>query len=275
MKKLLRSESLRILFAMVVAFGLAELTVAADKKDARVTQVIKDVRVLATKTGARPASVNEIVRQGQAVRTGTDSRAELTFTDQTLTRLGSNTVFSFGEGAKEFELSGGAVLICVPKSAGTVKINTAAVTAAVTGFTALFEAHATALNKILILEGEACVKKKRKKNIPGDPCITLHAGDMLTFFPGGDLGPIRQFNIKKTLNTAGLINGFDNKLPDWALDEILTAGDAQQNGPPPAGGYSDPTGGEDISQKNATPKPMPTSMGSPPDSSSRRQPGRP
>jgi hypothetical protein len=275
MKKLLRSESLRVLFAIAVALGLAEFTVAADKKDARVTQVIKDVRVLATKTGARPASVNDTVREGQAVRTGTDSRAELTFTDQTLTRLGSNTVFSFREGAKDFELSGGAVLICVPKSAGTVKINTAAATAAVTGFTALVEAHATALNKWYILEGEACVKKKHKKNIPVDPCITLHAGDMLVFLPGGQLGPIRQFDIKKTLHTAGLINGFDNKLPDWALNEILAAGDAQQSGPPPAGGYSDPTGGDDISQKNATPKPMPTQMGSPSGLRSHRQPGRP
>src|SRR4051794_27906325 len=125
MKKLLRSQSFRVLIALALAVGAAKLAVAAEKKDARVTQVVKDVRVLVSKSGGRAASVNETIREGQAVRTGDESRAELTFTDQTLTRLGANTVFSFGADAKEFELASGAALICVPKSSGAVRINTA------------------------------------------------------------------------------------------------------------------------------------------------------
>jgi hypothetical protein len=35
-----------------------------------------------------------VLTEGTAVRTGLESRAELTFTDQTLARLGANTVFS-------------------------------------------------------------------------------------------------------------------------------------------------------------------------------------
>ena len=44
--------------------------------------MIKDVRLLTSKTGARPASVNDDVREGTAMKTGSDSRAELTFIDR-------------------------------------------------------------------------------------------------------------------------------------------------------------------------------------------------
>ena len=94
MKKLFYSDFIRIVFAIVATIGLASLTTASDKKDARVTQVIKDVHLLGSKSAPRPATVNDSVGEGTAVRTGGDSRAELTFTDQTITRLGSNTVFS-------------------------------------------------------------------------------------------------------------------------------------------------------------------------------------
>jgi hypothetical protein len=38
------------------------------------------------------------------VRTGVDSRSELKFTDQTLARLGANTLFSFAEGTRDLNL---------------------------------------------------------------------------------------------------------------------------------------------------------------------------
>src|SRR4029077_10896311 len=117
----------------------AEHLVAADQlQQARVSQVIQDVRVLETHGGPRPAAVNDKVTQGMGVRTGVESRAELTFTDLTLTRLGANTIFSFKQGARELDLTSGAVLLQVPPKAPAVKVNTSAVTAAVTGGTALF-----------------------------------------------------------------------------------------------------------------------------------------
>ena len=72
-----------------------------------------------------------------AVRTGIESRAELTFTDQTLARLGANTIFSFDKGTRNLELGGGVMLLRVPKDAGGAQINTAAVTAAITGTTVM------------------------------------------------------------------------------------------------------------------------------------------
>jgi hypothetical protein len=94
--------------------------------------VVREVRVLTSRSASRSASLNDVVGERTAVRTGAESRAELTFRDQSLTRLGANTLFSFGPGAHDYDLSSGALLLCVPKEAGTAHINTAAVTAAVT-----------------------------------------------------------------------------------------------------------------------------------------------
>ena len=103
------SNLVAAIYLIGTAAGVASLLFAADQKQARVTEVIHDVRLLAGQTAARPATVNDTVREGTAVRTGTDSRAELTFLDQTLTRLGANTVFSFGAAARTYDLGSGAI----------------------------------------------------------------------------------------------------------------------------------------------------------------------
>jgi hypothetical protein len=100
MKKLSRHgvRVIGILFAFAVSIGPTPFTMATGKKEARVTQAIHNVQLVAPDAASRPASVNGNVRPGTAVRTGNDSRAELTFTDRTLARLGANSVLSFGEG---------------------------------------------------------------------------------------------------------------------------------------------------------------------------------
>ena len=108
-----------VLLSLMVSTGM---TIGAQLKEARVTQVIKEVQLLPTQAAPRPATVNDNVRDGTAVRTGADSRTELTFTDQTLARLGANMIFSFNEGTRNLDLGGGAMLLYVPKGAGGAKI---------------------------------------------------------------------------------------------------------------------------------------------------------
>src|SRR5947199_6924856 len=83
-----------------LAFALATWfpnEVNADElKEAKVTQVIQDVKVLPSDAAPRPAALNDNVRPGTAVQTGTQSRSELTFKDQTITRLGEKTIFKIG-----------------------------------------------------------------------------------------------------------------------------------------------------------------------------------
>jgi len=268
MKKPLLSKVLWITCALASCGALSSLALAAVKKDARVTQVIRSVHLLTSKSGAKPASVNDPVAEGQAVRTGGESRAELTFTDRSITRLGANTVFTYGQGAKVLDLTSGAALIVVPKETGTITVNTAATTAAVTGFVALVESHVTSATKWMIIAGHACVKRRGKGN--GEPCVNLNPGDMLIITPGtrGN-GTVEKFDIPKAVGSALLITDFGS-LPKWALDDIQEGIDGSGgNGGPPPGNGKDPTGHDAVDQKNADSTPPPRFIpppGSPPPS---------
>ena len=88
---------------------------AAELKEAQVTQVIQDVRLLPSNASPRPASVSDRVHEDTAVRTGVESRTELTFQDMTITRLGSQTIFSFKGGTRTINLKSGSILLSVPK----------------------------------------------------------------------------------------------------------------------------------------------------------------
>ena len=119
--------------ALAFAGGLPNKISADQLKEAKVTQVIQDVRVIPSNAAARPAAVNDSVSQGTAVQTGVQSRSELTFKNQTITRLGEKTIFNVGEGARAIDVGSGQFLLYTPKKAGGAKVNMGPVTAAITG----------------------------------------------------------------------------------------------------------------------------------------------
>ncbi|PYK56588.1 MAG: hypothetical protein DME48_00730, partial [Verrucomicrobia bacterium] len=175
---------------------------AEQPQQARVSQVIQDVRLLESHGGPRPAAVNDKVTQQMGVRTGVESRAELTFTDLTITRLGANTVFSFKQGARELDLTSGAVLLEVPPKAPAVKISTSAVTAAVTGGTALFATGPP--TKFMVLEGIGTFYPT------GHPerAATVNGGEMMTMTANGRMTKPEKFDVKLVLKTSRLIKDF-------------------------------------------------------------------
>jgi hypothetical protein len=120
-------------FAFALASGLLNQVSADELKEAKVTQVIQDVRVLPSNASPRAAAVNDDVRHGTAVQTGVQSRSELTFKDQTITRLGEKTIFSVGEGSRAIDLGKGQFLLYAPKNAGGAKVKMGPVTAAISG----------------------------------------------------------------------------------------------------------------------------------------------
>jgi hypothetical protein len=119
--------------AFALAGALPNKVSADELKQAKVTQVIQDVRVLPSNGSPRPAAVNEDVHHGTAVQTGVQSRSELTFKDQTITRLGEKTIFSVGDGPRTIELGSGQFLLYAPKKAGGAKVKMGPVTAAISG----------------------------------------------------------------------------------------------------------------------------------------------
>jgi hypothetical protein len=189
---------LQVLLIVTFCCFAGRETSASQKKEGRITQVIQDVKLLPGNAAPRPAAVNDDVRDGTVVRTGQDSRTELTFTDQTLTRLGANSVFSFNQGTSTFDLGQGSILMQVPPDGSSVKVKTAAVTAAISGGTALFGVGPPM--KFMVLEGTGTFYP------PGHPeGITLHGGEMITFTPDGQLIGPTGFDVKKVLETAELL----------------------------------------------------------------------
>ena len=232
---------------LLVSLPLAPFTTAAQLKEARVTQVVKDVKLLRTQTAPRPAVVSDEVREGTAVRTGGDSRAELTFTDQTLARLGANTIFSFKEATRKVDLASGAMLLYVPKNGGGAKIDTGAVTAAITGTTCLIKSHRNSYAKLIFLEGSGRVFLKRRP----DQSVVLHAGEMLIVKSNATSLPHPQkINLRLLRRTSPLL------YPPLPSEGLMLAEEQKQLAEAPEGTLVDPTSLDVIDQKtNAPPRP--------------------
>lgn len=203
-----------VLFILVAQTRLAN---AAELQEARVSQVIQDVRLLEAHAATHAAAVNDKVIKGSAVRTGVESRAELTFNDLTITRLGANTIFSFTAGARQAELTQGAILLQVPPNAPAVKANTTSVTVAVMGGTAFLSTGPPA--KFMVLEGTGTIYPI------GHPekAVTVHGGEMV-LAEGGRVSKPDKFDVKLVLATSALIADF---APLTNLPLILTVVDQQ------------------------------------------------
>ncbi len=216
--------------ALVCLLAFVHLSHAAELKTARVTQIINDVKLLPGQAAARAAVVNESVNIGTAVRTGVDSRTELTFADLTITRLGANTVFSFNGEARQIDLGSGAVLVQVPRNGAEAKIRTAAVTAAITGGTALFESNKSLPAKLLMLEG---IGRFYPNGHPEEAEI-VHGGEMAMMTVDGQITRPTKFNAALVYKTSKLITSFPT-LPNadliMAVIEEQQAELAGQNGP--------------------------------------------
>lgn len=225
------------LAAISLSAGLgAASAIAGPLKEARVTQIIKEVNLLPQKGAARPAVVTDSVVDGTAVKTGVESRTELTFTDQTLTRLGAQTIFTFRGGTRTLDVGGnGAILLNVPKNSGGAKINTAAVTAAITGTTVVLETvnfpkdtkhYSDAELKAMgahfsfrVLEGEAEFCRKNHK----EDCVVVHAGEVIEGGAGEPLGHVMPFDIAQYVLNSTLTSGFPIPLPPDVLALINAA----------------------------------------------------
>src|SRR5690242_14799935 len=121
--------------------------------EARVTKIINVVDVVDPAKGAHPAKFSDVIKDQLGLRTGSQSRSELMFNDNTLTRIGPETYFSFASGTRDLTLQRGTLLLQVPKGIGGAKIHTAAVTASITGTTIMMEYVPSKSIKVLVLEG--------------------------------------------------------------------------------------------------------------------------
>lgn len=173
---------------------------AATREEARLTQVSKDVQLVDPNDAVRPATVNDTVGEKTVVRTGVDSRAELTFPDQTIVRLAANTALSFKDGTRNLNLSEGAVLVQAPKKAKRAKVQGGSVSAAIKGTTVMFEYH-PGVCKFLVLEGTG---RLYRPGHLGDS-VLVGPGQMVIGNPSSALSDPVDFDIARFLKTSRFI----------------------------------------------------------------------
>jgi len=195
-----------LLTAFVVAAGRS---LAADQV-ATVTQSVNIVdHGPSQSTTSSPAPKGTQIHDGEYVKTGASSRAELQFSNNTISRLGANTIFNYSASANEVDLQAGTILFSKPKDGKQLNIKTEAVTAAIVGTTGFLQvSHHNGQTTTLfgLIEGHANVTANG--NDPG-----ISGGQIIVITPGAP-PEIFNFNVPLFLKTSLLFKGFPNDLPN-------------------------------------------------------------
>jgi hypothetical protein len=182
---------------------------AIDFKQAKFTQVVNNVEVISASQVSRPAAVNDIFKIPDMLRTGPASRAELLANDNTLTRVGANTIFSFDPANRTLDLQQGSVLFHSPHGKGGGTIHTGSATASVLGTTIIVTTTPNGGFKVLVLEGQAGIRFLDGMH------AKLTPGQMTFVLPGGGISPIVVFRLDQETAGSLLVNGFKDPLPSW------------------------------------------------------------
>lgn len=233
-----REVSLVVMTSIFCAAGMAW---GADLSQAVVRQKVNVVTLAPNLTGeARPAAQGAVIHDENVVRTGTESRAELEFTDLTLARLGSNSIFSFDAQARAMNFTRGAVLFSKPTNSGAIQLRSGAVSGAITGSTGFIS---TVPIEGIGNAGQTRSNGKGSTTLVGMLEGKFHGGSRWTDNAGREhttpfqLGPgemlvaradgaprVAQFDIPRFVKTSPLIKGFKAPLPNAAaLDRAIAA----------------------------------------------------
>ena len=213
---------MKTMILLGVAFAAqCSMLSAAPLAQGTFTEIIHTVNRLAPDGTTGPASVNEIVKAPERVRTGADSRAELTASDKTITRIGANTVFAFDTTQRVLHLDQGSVLFHTPKGGGGGTIKSGGASAAVLGTTIIVSATPGGGFKLIVLEGKA------KATLENGKTIVLKAGQLVFVLPEGKgFSKALTINLGKLAANSQLVTGFSHSLPSI---DLINAAIQQQN----------------------------------------------
>src|SRR5438876_4862769 len=187
----------------VASGALVHQSVAGPLTSAEVTKIINRVSVIDPAKGGHPAAVRDVIKDDLGLQTGVKSRSELLFQDNTLTRIGAETFFSFKTGTRDMTLEKGSMLLQVPKGLGGAEIHTAAVTAAITGTTIMMEYSPGQYLKVLVLEGSL----RLSRNGSFGDLVVLHPGKMVIMRPDAKKIPDPiDVDLAEIVTTSTLVN---------------------------------------------------------------------
>ena len=206
---------MKTIAAILCLFLAIQVGLAENLTESTFTEVIQEVNILSTSGDAAPAKVSDLFKAPQRVRTGPQSRAELTAPDKTITRVGANTVFSFADNGRSINLEKGNLLFHAPKGLGGGTIRSGGASAAVLGTTIIVSATEKGGFKFIILEG------KGTATLPNGHSVTLKAGQLVFILPGDrGFSKVMNINLSQLVKGAQLISGFGHQLSSLGLIEL-------------------------------------------------------
>jgi hypothetical protein len=208
--------SFSIYFATAVILGTCRSM--ADDASAKVTEAVNIVEHGPQgTTDYSPARQGTPVHDGEQLKTGERSRAEMKLPNLTITRLGADTIYNYSAGSNTIDLQEGDILFCKPKDARQLNIKTAAVTAGITGTTGFVSVRGSGSKKTYIfgiIEGHAKATADGKN-------YSVGAGDILEFKPGSKPFTFA-FDVPRFVKSSALLNRFKGTLPNQsAIDAEL------------------------------------------------------
>ena len=177
---------------------------------AKVTEAFNNVEHGSKAAVTTPAQIGTTVHDGEFVKTGIKSRAELLLPTTSITRLGPNTIFNYSVESNTIELQSGTVLFCKPKSAEQLNIKTAAVLAGIVGTTGFVsvQGEGKASQRIFrlgIVEGHARAEANgRTFSLGAGDILELRGGRAFTF----------AFDVPRFVRSSPLLHNFKSRLPN-------------------------------------------------------------
>jgi len=206
---------------MKIRFLLAGLTVcmslaaraAEPLTESTFTEIIKQANVVAAADKAvTPAKANEVFRVPDMVRTGPNSRLEMTAPDKTITRVGENSVFTFEQGKRNILLEKGSILFHPPAGAGGGTVKYGGTAAAVLGTTMVCAVGPNGDFNVIVLEGEAMVTLANGKTVQVGPGQTVNVSSS-----GDSFGSVMDVNLGQLTSHLLLLRGFSDTLSSTPL----------------------------------------------------------
>ena len=154
----------------------------------------------------QPASVGDQMVPQDALRTGSQSRAELLFNEGTFIRTGENTTFRFPPGRRNFEITNGSSLIMIRPGLGNSQVTTPQAVIIARG-TALFVQHDEAQNKSVVgVLTESPAGPVTVTNLAEDTTVQLGPGQFVSI-ANGVIGLVDNFILPMFYTTTDLAAG--------------------------------------------------------------------
>ena len=217
----------RTLGQLLAIFVVGGTPLIAADSAATVTEAVNQVTHGSSRTAdTYPAKTGTHLQDGEYLKTGVKSRAELQLANQSITRKGANTIFNYSVANNEIDLQAGTILFSKPKDSEQMTIKTASVTAAVVGSTVLVQVEiaprfVTINNPERRSLGVVFAVLEEDKDSPtivtinGGGSYELTAGQFLEVMPGRP-PMIASFDIPVLVDTCPLFTRFD-PLPNQPL----------------------------------------------------------